>query len=78
MAVDALAVCIAETRCQFLHGRQLLPRKPELVVERWAIGYGATEHFIDTIAAQIAVALGVLPSHATIDIEIGMADQRDT
>ena len=77
MAMDSLALCIAETRRKFLDWRQLLPRKPELVVGRWTIGHCTAEHFIDAIAWQIAIAHNILSSHASIHIEIGTADQRD-
>ncbi len=78
MHVDALAVRMAKARRQFLDGKPLLPRKPELVVGTGAIRYGTAEHFIDTIAAQITVALDVLSSKTTIHIEIRAADEWNT
>lgn len=77
MAMDALALCIAETGSKFLDWQQLLSRKPELVVGRHAIRYGAVQHLVNAIATQIAVELNVLPSKTSIYIKIGTADQPD-
>src|SRR5260370_10407730 len=77
IAMDALALGIAEARRKLLDGRYLLTLKPDFVVGRHAVGHGTAEYFIDSVSAQVAVARGVLSGKTAIHIEVWAADQRD-
>ena len=75
--MEALAPCVAETCRKLLDRQYLLPWKPDFVVGKCAISHCAAEHFIDAIAAQVAVAFGVLSGKAVIHIEVRAADEGD-
>ena len=75
--MDALALHITKARCKLLDGRYLHISKPDFIVRKRTSSHSAAEHFIDTITAQIAVAVGVLSGKTVKHIEVGTTDERD-
>ena len=73
--MDALAPGIAEVCCKLLDGRYLHIREPDFIVRKRASNHSPAEHFIDPVAAQVAVAIRILPGKTVIHIQVRATDE---